>query len=108
MSYLVPLTKDDFIKIKNDSEYYLVEKFNVDSHLKPIYDGVIDAIMNGQTKYRDTRKYSILVLNENFVAFFTKYKERLEKLFPDCTVSYDSYKGIDENITEYVFTVDWS
>lgn len=111
MSYLLPLTKDGFTNIKNDSEYYLSNNFTLDYHIKPIYRGVINAIMNGQTKYTDTRAYSFVVLDPNELTHFNKYKLRLGVLFPGINIIFDKKEQKeqkDEKIIEYIVTVDWS
>jgi hypothetical protein len=108
MPYLLPLTKEGFTEIKNDSEYYLLNNFNLDNHIKPIYDGVINAIMNGEKKYTDTRVNSYVVLDDTKLTQFNIYKLRLEVLFPGINIIYDKKESKDGKIIEYIVTVDWS
>lgn len=106
MSYLIPLTKSDIISIKNDTTY-LSRKTDIDMLIKPLYNNVINASINGHTQYIDNRSYSAVALQIIDPTFLTDYKTRIQAVFPDCTLSFNEINDIG-GITNITITVDWS
>lgn len=107
MTFLEPLTRKELAEMKDD-RVEISRRSDVNMVLKAVYNGVINASINGETCYRDNRLYPVYLLNAQDEKFIIQLRAKLRLLFPDSVIDIEERIGSGGVIVEMAIIIDWN